>query len=282
MSKEKAKKRLAVHPDEAQVVRMIYSWYLSYLGAKSIAERLNIEGYQYRGKLWSKNRILDIIGDEAYVGRYYFNKTDSKTRRLKPKEEWVLIPVDAIIDEDTWQRAKQLKKKRSPAKSRRNPAVESSKTILTGIAVCGLCGAGMALETAKAGRYTYYNCSNYFRKGRSTCPGQRIPAKSLEQAVILHLITKLFTKQRIKELLKGIYREMQEADRQNDNQRKSLIRRLDRIQSRLNRQYEAIESGVISLQDVAERIRELKSPSREARTQSSGAQKAAGDPFASL
>jgi hypothetical protein len=51
---------------------------------------------------------------------------------------------------------------------------------------------------------------------------------------------------------------MQEADRQNDNHRKSLVRRLDVIQNRLNRQYEAIESGVIDLQDVAERIRELK------------------------
>jgi hypothetical protein len=193
------------------------------MGAKSIAERLNTEAYQYRGKLWSKNRILDIIGDEAYVGRYYFNRKDSKARQFKPKEEWVLIPVSPIIDEDTWQKARQLKKKRSPFQSHRNPAVESSKTILTGIAVCGLCGAGMALETAKAGRYTYNNCSNYFRKGKSICPGQRIPAKSLEQAVIQHLITKLFTKQRIKELLKGIYKEMREADRQNDNQRKSLV-----------------------------------------------------------
>jgi site-specific DNA recombinase len=258
MSKEKTKKLLAVHPDEARVVRMIYSWYLSNMGAKAIAERLNVEGYSYRGRLWSKNRILDIIGDEAYVGRYYFNKTASKTRRLKPKDEWILIPVDAIIDEDTWLKARQLKIRRSPAKSRRNPAVESSKTVLTGIAVCGLCGAGMALETAKAGRYTYYNCANFFRKGRSTCPGQRIPAKSLEQAVIGHLITKLFTTQRIKQLLKGIYQEMQEADRQNDSQRRSLVRRLDGIKGRLHRQYEAIESGVIGLQDVAERIRELK------------------------
>jgi site-specific DNA recombinase len=258
MANAKVKKRLAINPDEARVVRMIYEWYLSNMGAKAIAERLNIEGYSYRGKLWSKNRILDIIGDEAYIGRYYFNKTASKTRRLKPKDEWVLIPVEAIIDEDTWHKARQLKIKRSPAKSRRNPAVESSKTVLTGIAVCGLCGAGMALETAKAGRYTYYNCSNYFRKGRSTYPGQRIPTKSLEQAVIRHLITKLFTKQRIKQLLKGIYKEMQQADRQNDGRRRRLIRRLDGIQNRLHRQYEAIESGVIDLQDVAERIRELK------------------------
>jgi hypothetical protein len=126
MSKEKVKKRLAVHPDEARVVRMIYDWYLANMGAKSIAERLNIEGYQYRGKLWSKNRILDIIGDEAYVGHYYFNKKDSKTRQFKPKEEWIPIQVEPIIDEDTWRAAKTLKKERAPAKSRRNPAVESS------------------------------------------------------------------------------------------------------------------------------------------------------------
>ena len=77
MSKEKAKKRLAVHPDEAQVVQMIYGWYLSNMGAKSIAERLNTEGYLYRSKSWSKNRILDIIGDEAYylwvAGHYLYD-----------------------------------------------------------------------------------------------------------------------------------------------------------------------------------------------------------------
>ena len=44
---DKAKKRLAVNPIEAEVVRHIYSLYLAGLGAKAIAERLTSEGYGY-------------------------------------------------------------------------------------------------------------------------------------------------------------------------------------------------------------------------------------------
>ncbi len=258
MSKEKAKKRLTVNPDEAEIIGLIYSWYLSNMGAKSIAERLNNQGYLYRKKLWSKNRILDIIGDEAYRGRYHFNKKDSKTRQFKPKEEWIPIRVEPIIDDATWEKAKTLKKLRTPTKSGRNLSAELSKTLLTGLAVCGLCGKSVALETAKGGKYTYYNCSNYFRRGKSACPGQRIPAHSLEKAVTDHLIKKLFTKERVKAILKGIYQEFRETDKRNDNQRKSLVRQLEGVSNRLKKQYEAIESGIVDLQDVGERIRELK------------------------
>ena len=117
----------------------------------------------------------------------------------------------------------------------------------------------MALETAKGGKYTDYNCSNFIRRGKSSCPGQRIPAHSLEKAVIDHLANKFFTKDRVKTILKGIYKEIKEISKRNDGLRKSLIRKLDGIMVKLNRQYEAIESGVVDLQDVGERIKELKS-----------------------
>ena len=73
MSKLKAKKRIKTHPEEAQIVQQIYDLYLSGEGAKNIVEILNRDGQFCRGKAWSKNRVIDIIGDEAYVGRYYFN-----------------------------------------------------------------------------------------------------------------------------------------------------------------------------------------------------------------
>ena len=76
MTAERRKKKLRINPEEARVVQEIYAWYISGMGGKAIAEQLNAEGQLYRGRLWQKARILDIIGDEAYVGRYYFNKKD--------------------------------------------------------------------------------------------------------------------------------------------------------------------------------------------------------------
>ena len=258
MARESVKRRLAVNPEEADIVRLIYRWYVSDMGAKAVAERLNREGYAYRGKKWGKNRILDIIGDEAYIGKYYYNRRDHRTRKIKPREEWIPLSVEPIVDEGVWQRAKDLKEARAPLDSSRNPAVVGSKTLLTGLAVCGLCGARMTLETAKGGKFTYYNCSNYIRRGKSTCGGQRIPAAPLEQAILDHMTDKLFTKDRVKGILKGLYAEIRKMDKGREGQRKSLLRQYGLIKCKLTKQYDAIESGVIALDHVGERIRELQ------------------------
>ena len=258
MAKEIIKRKIAVNPEEADIVRIIYQWYLTDMGAKAVAERLNREGFRYRGKRWCKNRILDIIGDEAYIGKYYYNRRDHRTRKIKLKEEWITMSVEPIVEEGIWQRAKDLKEARAPIDSSRNPAVVGSKTLLTGLAVCGLCGARMTLETAQGGKFTYYNCANYIRRGKSTCLGQRIPAAPLEQAILDHITDKLFTKDRVKDILKGIYAEIRKMDKGREGQRKSLLRQYGVMKGKLTRQYEAIEGGIITLDLVSERIRELQ------------------------
>ena len=259
----KAKKRLAINPTEAEVVRHIFALYLAGLGAKAITERLTKEGYDYRGKPWSKNRVLDILADEAYVGRYYFNRKDKKTGRLKPKDEWVTIPVEPIIDEITWQKAQAIRGINQPQGQGYNPATAGAKTLLTGIAKCGLCGSSMTMESARGGKYVYYNCSGFIRQGRATCQGQRIPAAKLEEAVLDHLANKLFSRRRVKAILKGIVGELKHRDQRLEERRRSLRRQLEVVADKLNRQFEAIEKGVIDLTDVGERIRELKARRKE-------------------
>lgn len=53
-----------------------YPLFLEYFrdGEKAIAKRLTQECHLCREKPWSKNRILEIIDDDAYVGDYYYNK----------------------------------------------------------------------------------------------------------------------------------------------------------------------------------------------------------------
>ncbi len=87
MGKERTKSRLSVDPVEAGIVKRIYAKYAAGAGAKSIANELNQEGYLRRGRLWTKNNILTIIGDESYVGRYYFNKTSGREKKPNPKSE---------------------------------------------------------------------------------------------------------------------------------------------------------------------------------------------------
>jgi len=61
MSRERIKKKLKVHPEEAEVIRLIYGLYLEDLGAKAIAERLNGEGYSYRGSHGQRDASLTSL-----------------------------------------------------------------------------------------------------------------------------------------------------------------------------------------------------------------------------
>ena len=65
----------------------------------------------------------------------------------------------------------------------------------------------------------------------------------------------------MKGILKGIYAEIRKMDKEREGQRKSLLRQYGIIKNKLTKQYEAIESGVIALDLVAERIRELQGKS---------------------
>jgi site-specific DNA recombinase len=89
------------------------------------------------------------------------------------------------------------------------------------------------------------------------------PAHLLENAILDHMANRLFTVERVKAILRGVYREIRNVTKSNEGQRNSLIRKVEVVRAKLDRQYEAIETGAIDLALVAERIKELK----ERRTQ---------------
>ena len=103
------RKKLVVDPAEAEIVRKVHDLYLNgYLGKplgyKGIMQLLNRQGISSRGGRWSCSKIEGILGNELYVGRYYFNKKSAKDGKWKPRSEWVLTKVDPILDEEIFSR----------------------------------------------------------------------------------------------------------------------------------------------------------------------------------
>lgn len=88
-----AKSRLVLNPSEVPTVQEIYDQYLSLQGAKQIAEMFNKKGLSHRGRLWTKNIILNILSDTVYHGAFYFNKFDHKTGSSKSVEERIKIQI---------------------------------------------------------------------------------------------------------------------------------------------------------------------------------------------
>jgi site-specific DNA recombinase len=99
-----------VHEPEAAVVRRVFADFLGGASLRHLAVTLSAEGMPSpeAKPVWRFSTICRVLRNEAYIGRLYWNRTHSSydpslgRNRLttRPKEEWVAIPVPAIITED--------------------------------------------------------------------------------------------------------------------------------------------------------------------------------------
>jgi site-specific DNA recombinase len=128
------------NPEEAQIVRCIFDWYVNqHMTGTAIAKRLREEGFRTRSiyNKWWATVVYSILSNETYTGTAYMFKTKaslpSKNPKLKkyrqrkysaktdrPREDWIGIPVTPIIDRKTWLDAQRLLKENSVKSSRNN------------------------------------------------------------------------------------------------------------------------------------------------------------------
>ena len=255
------KSRLEVNPSEADTVRKIFSLYTEgsdgrTVGAKQIAQLLNDENVRARGSAkWSKQRVLSIISDSTYIGEYFFNRKDAKTRREKPRDQWIAIEVTPIVESSVFHKAQRIRASHEP--SRKPGRTTASPLLLAGLMKCGLCGAAMTLETGKGGGYRYYNCRRFLREGKFACKGQRIPSAEFEKVVLAHLSDVVFSETRVQTIVNEVSQAHAEMRRSMTSARERLKKQLEKIEAKLQRHIDAIEAGAVDLNLVGERIQEL-------------------------
>lgn len=171
----------AVNEEEAEVVRMIYAWYLEGMGGMKIARKLSEMGIPTkqdkqgghkkagRGE-WNYGVIYKILTDPIYTGKYFYNKAEwdrKGNRKERPREEWVAIDVPPIIDEETFYKAQQVRA-RNKKHSRRNTKHEY---LLQGIAKCpqGYSYGGRT-SYVNGKPYSYYRCNGDHSLRSQQCP----------------------------------------------------------------------------------------------------------------
>ena len=109
---------LVVDEGEAELVRMLYSWLVEdQTTIRQILKRLNAGPYFPRSGAhpWSPPVVHHILADPIYAGTAYANRYrfvppkkprrvrgprthEASCRQPKPREQWVAIPVTAIVD----------------------------------------------------------------------------------------------------------------------------------------------------------------------------------------
>src|SRR6185437_8240354 len=260
---DKIKRRLDIEPTEAEVVRLLFRLHLEGdgagpLGIKAIADHLNRRGISYRGeRRFSNGLVHRLLTRETYVGRHWFNQSDSKTGKEKPRDEWIALPVPPIIDEATFLRTQQSLSSRSPKVVA--PRIVNSPVLLTGLARCATCDGAMTLRTGKSGRYRYYACSTCMRLGKTACKGRALPMAFLDDLVLAQLAHEVFTPERMTLLLEQNHQQSQSGASDWAARTKEAEKELRATDKAIERLYEMVERGIAPLDDtLRNRLAELR------------------------
>lgn len=170
---------LVINPKEAQIVKRIFSLYLSGMGGHTIAKLFNKEKVPtVDQKQWHSTTVLNILKNEKYKGdallqKYYFAEINKKQRLNKGQVQQYLIRDnhEAIVSRDDWdavqKRLQQFQEKHATANClQRYP--------LSGLLKCEHCGSTLKRQKYYKSRVVWV-CSKYIREGKEACIGMRVP-----------------------------------------------------------------------------------------------------------
>ncbi len=220
--------RMEIEPREAAVVLRVFKTYADGLSLTRIVRMLNEEGIPGRmrsGKGWSPATVSRLLDNEKYVGRWVWNKTESRRdprtgrrrRFTKPESEWVVQEDESlrIVPQALWEqvRARRREVRRSwpGGKGRRGFSREQAGRerhfpthLLSGAMVCGRCGATIAQVSGKSGGY--YGC---LAAAKGACDNKMLVRRKLAETVILEAVREqLGRAEHIRYLLKQVEAEV--------------------------------------------------------------------------
>ena len=176
---DKEKGELVVDPKEAEIVKVIFDKFVnSDMGADSISNYLNDHGYtkntsrDFEVNYFTRGHIMKILDNPVYIGKITYGKsttekvkgTRDQYRRVKQDDYLVADGKhDAIIDEDTWNKARE-KRKETGVKWNKIHDLDHEH-LLAGILKCPICVASLAgtvrrkkYPSGKVNSTFYYRC----------------------------------------------------------------------------------------------------------------------------
>jgi len=192
---------VVVHEPEAVVVRRVFDDYVAGgYSIRAITIALNRDDVPTpTGKpTWGTSTVARILGNETYVGRLYYNQTEmvpwtgrrGKRQVPRPKEEWILIPVPALISEDVFDAVRRARAAHVTFSARR---AAPDRWLLRRLVRCGACGLKVQCRSTKTpdAWQLYYHCPNHdvVRAGSEhrRCPERAIRAEALDDFVFDHV-----------------------------------------------------------------------------------------------
>lgn len=265
------KNKLVIDEYAAEVVRRIFSMYISGYGKVNIAKTLNkegivcpseykkINGENYRNShrfestsYWTYSTINRLLQNEMYLGNMVQGKTTQRMRskhHAVDKKDWIVVKNthEPIIDKETWEKVQSLLKRRV-----RNVDLNTNMSIFAGFLKCGDCGRSLVkkVSTPKNGEgIINYYCGTYVRSGRQYCTPHPIPHRILQKIILEDLRTIIRSIDNLQEIVEQHQTAAITVNRITYHENNRLNAELDKVRKLRKSIYEDYREQLISKEE---------------------------------
>ncbi len=268
-----------IYEPEAAVVRRIFTDRAGGTTVREICRSLNTDRVPSpTGKAtWGTSTILRLLHNEAYVGRVYFNRTESVPDRRpthhsrqvpRDRADWIPIDCPRIVTDDVFEAAARVATDNAKWSPRR---AEPGRWLLKGLIKCGACGVGTNSHKMRGRNGTwhhYYYCRNHdpIRAGGEDrrCPERNIRADALDEFVFDQIRVALLQPDL---LLAGEHAVAVTTPIPDDELLGAELARLDRkidaADAERRRLVDLYQAGLIELPELQRRAAEVAAPHRD-------------------
>lgn len=284
--------------EQAAVVKQVFEWVgCDRLSIGEVSRRLKKQGFRTAtGKTWwDRSTVWEMLKNPAYKGSAGFGKTRTGERRSRPvpqrghsktprrsgstydtsPEDWLSIPVPAIVDEALFETVQeQLDANRKQASERKRGA----RYLLQGLVKCACCGYAcygkkVSRSSAKGKvAWAYYRCVGtdaYRFGGQRVCDNKQVRTDKLDEAVWNDVCQLL----KNPDLLREEYHRRLASSSQPSAHALSLKKQVEQSRRTVDRLIDAYSDGVITRDEFDARIQRARTQlsKREAALAESGA-----------
>ena len=228
-------------------------------------------------EVWATSTLSGLIRNRSYTGsaEWFRHETigppppgqSHGRRQLRPREDWIRVPVPAIITEETFEAAQRVKRDNSIFSPRRTTP---GLWLLRGLVVCGRCGVKSYTQqmssSADGGtrRNRYYSCPYHdaVKAGGpdKRCTERRVRADELD-AFVFDQVREILLRPDV--LLAGeqalVSREPAPDDEILDAQLDRLTRRVEEATAERRRITDLYQAGHIDMKELDRRATEADS-----------------------
>nr|WP_274533503.1 recombinase family protein [Ensifer sp. LCM 4579] len=274
--------RYEIDTAEAAVVRLIFEKYtVEGLSIGAIARLLRGMGPPTRRRVtrWERSVVWGMLRNPAYKGTACFNKTQvgprqkvTKPFRLsgravhgektcaheRPREEWIEIPVPALVSEETFALAAE----RLADNKRFAPRRTIEPSIVQGLVSCKKCGYALSRTSTRTSvrKIHYYRCLG--SDGWRHLSGSVCDSRPIRQDLLDHIVW-----QEVMRLIEDPELIKAELDRRLDaaraaeptKKRQDAVERdLTRLSKSMERLVTAYQEDLLSLDELRSRMPDLR------------------------